>query len=166
MLAKKDAHPENWLIDADGAVVMLDLEASADRPLIAEVVQLLDDYPLCDVSEEGFTERMGLTDHYLDALATYGIVLSYPSPRRLYELFALQRAVFGLALVPAVERHAKSSAALEVMRTRKEHFAALCQWLTEHAHDAAVRTAARTAAAAIGPQHAVPDGELADLSES
>jgi hypothetical protein len=156
MLAKKDAHPENWLVDPDGAVVMLDLEASAERPVLAEVVQLLDDYPLCGVSQDGFAERMELTADYLDALARYGVTLDIDAPRQLYELFVLQRAIFGLALVPSLKRRASSSAALQEVATRKHHFGDLCRWLVEAAEDGAIREAALAAANAIGISETAP----------
>ena len=146
LLAKKDAHPENWLVDAQGAIVMLDLEATSDRPILAEVVQLLEDFPLCDVTESGFEERMELTAEYLAALKRAGVEPGLEDPvRNVYELFALQRAVFGVAFIASVARRATSSSSLREAGTRQEHFSALGRWLSEHSEDPAVRSAAQAA---------------------
>jgi len=146
LLAKKDAHPENWLVDAQGAIVMLDLEATADRPILAEVVQLLEDFPLCDVTESGFDERMQLTAEYLAALKRAGVEPELEAPvRSVYELFALQRAVFGRAFIDSVARRATSSSSLREARARREHFSALGRWLSEDSTDPGVRSAAEAA---------------------
>ena len=65
---KKDAHPENWLIDDYGNICMIDFESSRKQPVIFEVVQLLDDHPLLDETEEGFVRRTAFCKTYMNRL--------------------------------------------------------------------------------------------------
>ena len=75
ILRKKDAHPENWLVNDDDNIVMLDLEASGSSPFLFELVQLLDDYPLLEADPEGWRERLAICEQYVDQLDRLGLDL-------------------------------------------------------------------------------------------
>jgi len=129
-IPKKDAHPENWLVDDDDNLVMLDLESSGSCPLLFEVVQLLDDYPWIEVSPQGWSRRIALTEEYLSVLNRQGIDLRKwnETISSSYAVFALLRSVFGLAR--NIARSSKgSSSALQASTIRNIHYRALLSFL-------------------------------------
>jgi hypothetical protein len=132
LLAKKDAHPENWLIRDDGAMVMLDMEAAGVLPAFYEAVQLIEDYPLCPISNTGWTERIWLIDAYRHALSDYGVEIPSDSDQDiggLYAGFACTRAAIGLARLlrrgPATDQ---STSSLRHQRARLSHLRDLLTW--------------------------------------
>lgn len=65
---KKDAHPENWLVDEDGRLVMIDFESSKGQPVLYDMALLLDDYPFLPIDRAGWFERMARCHEYIDTL--------------------------------------------------------------------------------------------------
>jgi len=96
---KKDAHPENWLIDDFGNLVMLDFENSRSVPAVLEVVQLLDDYPLFSANELDWSIRIRMCNAYLDqkeSLSPTAHPLDFGKVDALYAVFVVTRAAFGI----------------------------------------------------------------------
>ena len=129
-IPKKDAHPENWLVDESGNVVMLDLESVGRCPLLFELVQLLDDYPLLPVDHNGWRERIAHCNVYLNQLAGAGIELHQygTAVPDAYAAFVLLRCAFGLARNRA-RRGRVPSAAVRAGDARETHYLAMLEYL-------------------------------------
>jgi tetratricopeptide (TPR) repeat protein len=131
-IPKKDAHPENWLVDDHGNLVMLDLESSGECPLFFEVVQLLDDYPFLAADRAGWERRMEYCDSYISCLAAAGLDLQFrhASGAEAYGVFALLRIVFGLAR-NRTRRGRANSSAVRAGTIRDRHSLALLEYVAE-----------------------------------
>lgn len=130
-LLKKDAHPENWLIDAGGNVVMLDLETRTFCPVFFELAQLIDDYPFVEVAPEGWRIRMKFCETYADTLLSLNVnsqnyCKALPGA---YEAFALLRAAFGLARNRTKARWSSSSAVRD-SSVRDSHYLRILVFLS------------------------------------
>lgn len=148
-IPRKDAHPENWIVSSNG-LMMIDLEASGNQPLLFEVAQLLDDYGILPINDEGFKSRMELAEYYLKVLGGLGISaeLDRPSLERTYATFWILRCAFGIG---RLRRNAakSTSSSLKRLGQRHEHYVrsltylensgpspevqALAQWLSAQA---------------------------------
>lgn len=121
---KKDAHPENWLIDDHGNLTMIDFESRKPLPAILEVVQLIDDYPLLPATHEGWGARMALCDEYLTTVSNLS---NSPNPvdastvDELYGCFAIMRCAFGLKRASRKNVRFTSSSALRSKGIRVAH---------------------------------------------
>ena len=133
---KKDAHPENWLIDDRGRLSMIDFESSKFLPIPFEVVQLLDDYPLLPASAAGWDKRMELCRKYMTALAEFcekAVVIEPASVDVLYAIMLVLRARFGFQHATRSARGPSSSSALRARDSRLAHYREILAWLsTEH----------------------------------
>ena len=129
-IPKKDAHPENWLLDDENNIVMLDLESVGECPLFFELAQLMDDYPVFPVDDCGWDARLEQCAFYIESLAEDGIDFSWnkADAPRLYEAFVLLRASFGLARNQARAGRIPS-AALRASKQRDAHYRALLDYL-------------------------------------
>lgn len=144
LLAKKDAHPENWIVDEQGRVVMIDLEASSSVPVLLELVLLIDDAPLLDLSDDGFRKRLDIAQMYLDELRQSASHLPLDiNVADLYEMFALYVAARGMLQSRSSRRRAHSSFLRRAVDNRAEHLASLCRAIAGRQS-----TAARAAALA------------------
>ena len=146
-LLKKDAHPENWLVGAHGEIVMIDLEAGAFLPPLFEVAQLLEDYPLLEMTDAGWAMRAELCLDYLALLRAHGVSVESESESvvNAYSAFALLRAAFGIARIHGGKVDPKSppsSSSLRALGLRERHLVGLVQYLTERGGTAPVRHAA------------------------
>lgn len=141
-IPKKDAHPENWLVDDEENVVMLDLESTGHCPLLFEVVQLLDDYPFLPVNDVGWAQRLSYCALYLDRLRTAGIdVERYRAMiPDAYAVFALFRISFGLAR-NKTRRMKIASSAVHAGDLRDKHYLSILDYLAQ-AHSRRVGTLA------------------------
>lgn len=74
LLERRDAHALNWLVDASGRMLAVDLDAKGARPLGFELAQLIEDVQY--LSPDNWAARKDLLHHYLDALNRYGLTLS------------------------------------------------------------------------------------------
>ena len=145
LLSKKDAHPENWLVTQRGEVVMLDLEAQASLPLMFEVAQFLEDYPIFDCSSEGWGSRHAIIDHYLSALSRLAPEFRIPPAsicRAAYESYALVRAAFGIGHTRPSQSLTSSSSVLLAVAARQKHYISLSQYLATHGSNAQTRDVA------------------------
>lgn len=135
---KKDAHPENWLIDEGGRLSMLDFESTKRQPVPFEVVQLLDDYPVLPATDEGWQKRLIATRRYLVLRTQFsGIQLSLLDEPLdfLYAVCLILRVKFGLRQVENNRGNLASSGALRARDARREHYRALASWLRgKHPH--------------------------------
>jgi tetratricopeptide (TPR) repeat protein len=133
---KKDAHPENWLVDDFGNICMIDFESSKTLPVLFEVVQLIDDYPLLEANRESFEYRARLSTKYmseLEALSGVTLGISSDSVGLLYAIFAVLRCGFGLQRSRRLAKAISSSSALRARAERHLHYEQLLSWLsTEH----------------------------------
>jgi tetratricopeptide (TPR) repeat protein len=139
---KKDAHPENWLIDERGRLAMLDFESTKRLPVPFEVVQLLDDYPVIPVTEEGWQRRIVAARRYIALRSQFSgsqISLSDESLAFLYGVCLVLRAKFGLRQVAGDSRNLGSSAALRATSVRREHYREVAYWLAAKHPHAAIR---------------------------
>jgi tetratricopeptide (TPR) repeat protein len=146
LLAKKDAHPENWLVTSRRDIVMLDLEATTQLPLLFEVAQFLEDYPFFDCSTAGWAARLRVVDHYLGTVSRLAPEFSIPALavcRDAYEKYALVRAAIGIGETRTSAPQASSvSSVLRAVTARREHYLALSQYLAMHGTDASTRAVA------------------------
>jgi hypothetical protein len=139
---KKDAHPENWLVDDGGRLVMIDFESSKGQPVLYDTALLLDDYPFLPIDTAGWVVRTALCQRYFETLAT----LAAPIPEELSEGTA---DLYGLCLAfrcglnvqrlrfPADEERASS--ATRAGRLRRAHAEGLLRFLAAEHASAGVR---------------------------
>ncbi len=129
-IPKKDAHPENWLIDDDKNLVMLDLESTANWPIFYELVQLVDDYPLLPANDEGWNQRLAYCNLYLEHLSAAGInLLSYRATSAdAYAIFVLLRIAYGCAR-NRTGKLKRTSSAVHSSSARDIHYFALLDYL-------------------------------------
>lgn len=141
---KKDAHPENWLIDDHDNLTMIDFESRKPLPVLFEVVQLIDDYPLLPITDEGWAARMALCGEYL---ATLSNLSNLPSPvdasmvDELYGCFAVMRCAFGLKRASG-QKIKFTSSALRSKDIRMVHHHELLTFLSQRHRAAGVRAIA------------------------
>lgn len=69
-MRKKDAHPENWLVDESGRLVMIDFESRKGQPALYDTALLLDDYPFLPINKAGWAERMARCHEYIKTLTS------------------------------------------------------------------------------------------------
>jgi hypothetical protein len=148
LVAKKDAHAENWIVTPDSQIVMIDLEAKASTrlPLLYELAQLIEDQGLLSCDDDGWRHREEVIGEYLGEIrrlvrvSKYSIVESSVE----YALFALIRAVANL---PAVSRrHISRTSESSVVRAREHranHYHELIRSIRDRFPDQAVGELAR-----------------------
>lgn len=95
-LARKDAHPLNWLMTPGRTIVAVDFEACGWRPAGYELAQLLDDKPLLPVDKTGWKTRMHLLRRYRRALNRAGVSVEHDHMIRAWEASTAARAVGAL----------------------------------------------------------------------
>lgn len=71
---KRDAHAANWLV-ARKRIVALDFASKKTRPFLYELAQLVEDFPLVPVSDEGWEYRLERVSQYYGVLASFGFEL-------------------------------------------------------------------------------------------
>ncbi len=137
LFVKKDAHPENWLIDDHNNLAMIDFESRKPLPVLFEAVQLLDDYPVVSADSEGWTTRMTMCSEYL---ASYSGLKRDESPLDvrsvdvLYGCFAVIRCAFGIKRAGRKSTVSTSSSTLRAKGTRLDHYRDLLDFLAnDHA---------------------------------
>ena len=128
-LARRDAHPLNWIITPGDNVVAVDFEACGWRPAGYEVAQLLDDRPLLPVDEAGWKARLFLLRQYRRAMRKHGYQIDPEQLVRAWEASTVARAV-GALTSPSSDRNLR------------EHGEALLAWLAEHSNSPQVRAVA------------------------
>ena len=153
LVGKRDAHAENWLIPARSSqrwVALVDLETRAWTPMVFEVAQFLEDFPLLPVTDGGWQQRLNLAHTYLDWLPVRlgGASLSDPDRlREVYESFALTRAIFLLRHLAGSAEPGLSTGSPRMRRARLAHADALVTMLMSsiypHVADLAAVVAAR-----------------------
>jgi tetratricopeptide (TPR) repeat protein len=150
LLPRRDAHPENWLVDERGRVVLLDVESSAPQAVVFEVVQLLDDYPLLTPDAAGTEQRLRLTQRYLSALARATDLEVQVDTAVAYAIYAIRRAVFVLTHRSGTRE--ASSSSLRAWTLRRAHARALLAHIARDGPDERTHTlAARIVAADLQP---------------
>jgi RNA:NAD 2'-phosphotransferase (TPT1/KptA family) len=91
---RRDGHPSNWLVDAAGRLVALDLEASKPAPLGFCLAQLIEDRGMIAATKAGFETRYAAMRNY--AAALHIPTESLPEIESLYDWSALTRAIWVL----------------------------------------------------------------------
>ncbi len=149
---KKDAHPENWIVDRRSRIVMIDLEASKPEIVFRDISQLIDDYPVFANTKEGWDQRLGLVKHYCDEAGLDEI--DAEERERAFTAFAIKRAAFGFTFVPSKMQDAKSSAGRKRLHARRRHYVGLVRFLATNSRFAEARFVAQQLATAFGKQGA------------
>ena len=132
---KKDAHPENWLIDRFGNICMIDFESSKPLPALFEVAQLLEDYPLLAANQENWTRRCNMCRHYLNYFEKFfglSIAIEDSEMEALYAIFAILRCGFGLTYCNRKNKTTLSSSSLKSNQERIIHYMNLLNWFVKN----------------------------------
>jgi hypothetical protein len=127
--AKKDAHPENWLVAPNGKIVMIDLESSRPLPALFELVQLIDDYPALAFDRTGWEKRHELAARYWKSCV--GDPLDHEEAARVYHAFLAVRAAMGYCRWRKGSARTGSSSALQLLHLRADHHSAAARFLIE-----------------------------------
>ncbi|WP_222869717.1 hypothetical protein ROLI_013130 [Roseobacter fucihabitans] len=127
-VAKKDGHAENWIVGPYGKVVVIDLEATQSSAVLLDLAQLIEDFPSLRVTDKGWKERMELVDLYWSALGSADTKPGYVC--ELYELHALQRAVWGHGFCRGKFNYVESSTSRIALSSRSAHFEAILKYLS------------------------------------
>jgi tetratricopeptide (TPR) repeat protein len=150
VVRKKDAHPENWLLGTGGKIIMLDFEAAKRCPLLLDVVQLIDDYPLLKPDSSGWGERLQMVARYLRWLKDLGLSLPAFSTEMIGQVFAAlatYRCAYGLSQQKQKYEKALARDSMSTLRAiglRSEHYKKMLGFLSHHAPSAVVREVAKT----------------------
>jgi hypothetical protein len=147
LFVKKDAHPENWLVTDAGAVLMLDFEASKPCPILLDVAQLLEDYPLLACDAEGWNQRLELISEYLEILAGFGVKWGATAAdcNAWYGALTVARCAFSLRRFDSISRQPSgsfSSSALRAVEWRRAHHRELLRFLSNSSSSPVVRATA------------------------
>ncbi len=148
LLLKKDAHPENWIVGNDQSLTMIDLENTALLPVLFDLCQLVDDYPLADFTATGRRFREDVTREYLDKLMvlapTTRMAFSATDPMRLYYSNLVIRTAFGMARIAKkmTNQVVVTSSSLRGSRTRLDHYVSISNWLRSNFCDDPIGDAA------------------------
>jgi hypothetical protein len=147
---KKDAHPENWLIDDQDHISMIDFESSRSLPVLFEVAQLVDDYPLVSVDPAGWQSRCAMCRQYLTArnelTSSDAIIIDDETMDATYGIFVALRCASGRRSAGRRKKPV-SSASLEARAARVHHYDNLLGWLSAHHSNPGVREFAHLIAA-------------------
>jgi hypothetical protein len=137
MARKCDAHPENWLVQPRGRIIMIDLEAKSHVPCLLDVAQLLDDYPVFPADVNGWRFRLELcADYWLKAM---GIASDPQVIEAAYTALALFRCAFGLDYCAREICRRSASSALRALELRNVHYENLLVFLATHGVSARAR---------------------------
>ena len=146
---KKDAHGGNWLWSRTaGGLVMLDVEGTASRPALLELMTLLDDVRVLDLDRDGWATRRELAGRYLQAagidFAAVGDLDAVMEADLLYV------ATTGLR---RLQRHAVEASArgLRFTGLQRDHYHAALRFLAVQAQTDAVQALAAHLLDAAGP---------------
>lgn len=117
---RRDAHPMNWLVDADNRILAVDLESTGVRPYGYEIAQLLEDGQLLDPDD--WESRRAVVKAYTDSWQfVSGQVLTEAEAFHLYQLGAIARAVRAISLPSASSQtRAFGGKTLEVLSSKGE----------------------------------------------
>ncbi len=153
LLAKKDAHAENWIVTPNQQIAMIDLEATRSLPLFYEMAQLIEDHGLLTCDEEGWRWREELVHEYLNELRQF-VELSCDERANgemiWYAGFALVRALTNLPLVG--RRHITRTTESSVVRAREQratHYVQLIESIQMRCPNDSVNAFARVMIAEI-----------------
>ena len=90
LVRKRDGHASNWLVDAVGRIVAIDLECSEFVPIGYDVTQLIEDHALIPANPDGWNKRLEIMKRYLEHME---YPLSDADMVKAYGWFALARAL-------------------------------------------------------------------------
>ena len=102
LVRKRDAHASNWVVDAAGRLIAVDLEAVSFLPVVHDIAQLIEDCGLLPVNDEGFTHRSRLVRDYVGWL---DVDVDEGSALVAYDWFALSRVVRVVSSANASRAH-------------------------------------------------------------
>ena len=139
---KKDAHPENWLVDEGGRLVMIDFESSKGQPALYDTALLLDDYPFLPIDSAGWMERMAQCQEYFETLQS----LAAPMPAALrnetadlYGVCLAFRCGVNVQRLRFPSDEERASSATRAGRFRRAHAEGLLRYLVAEHASAGVR---------------------------
>lgn len=119
-MRRRDAHPDNWIVTEDGAVVAFDFEASTARPLFYELAQLTEDGQLLAAPDLGARHR--LLNAYVRGLGDCPALAEMPR-----EQFLHLYATGGMARCVRIASDSTSS--VDGIERAMQTFNALERWL-------------------------------------
>ena len=137
---KKDAHAENWIV-LGRRLMMLDLESTANVPVLFELAQLIEDCGALPATIQGWHTRMKLADRYLSALAKLGcsVPISQEDVELLYSLFWLLRCLFGFAYARRQSNATSSSSVIGRLAFRYSHWQQSAVYLARSSAHSSIR---------------------------
>lgn len=137
LLPKKDAHPGNWLV-LDSGLAMIDLEATAFRPLCYEVAQLIDDHPAIELSDAGFQARTELVEHYVAQFRKFTVPSALAGDAKsLYPFCWVLRCAHGVGYCHRNYRSAEPKERA-VLQARRNHYEASLDFMANRFGDGPV----------------------------
>jgi tetratricopeptide (TPR) repeat protein len=162
---KKDAHAENWLVMPRSDVMIIDLESTKVLPLLYEVAQLVEDYPLAACDAAGDNLRGELLATYLSTFSSLVPSFALPSPEvaiSAFQSFAIARSLIGVASIHQRRRNQPTgltssvSSSLRAAPFRERHYVALMEHLTSAGVTCTIRESAKLASELFASVHASP----------
>lgn len=149
LLLKKDAHPENWIVGFDNTITIFDFENSALLPILFDLCQLVDDYPLAKFDLNGINFRKLAIEKYLSTI--YGLTpeikdeVGDSDVEHIYYSNLVARTAFGMGriMLKLVGESDVSSSALKGNMQRMRHYVNAATWLSTRYEDEAIGKAAR-----------------------
>ena len=148
LVKKRDAHSGNWVVDSANRLIAVDLEAGSFLPVGHDVAQLVEDYAVLPVSDEGFARRRELIQIYVTRL---DVDVDADVTIAAYGWFSLLRATW-------IASSASAS------KARHAHARQLAQYLATTTDQSGVRAPAEMLVAALHQFTGVNIGGTVDAS--
>lgn len=139
---KKDAHPENWLVDVYGRLVMIDFESTKGQPILYDLVLLLDDYPFLSIESDGWEERMRQCREYVQVLQSLTTTIPTSLNNQindLYGIFLVFRCGVNIQRLRFPPRNVRDSSSTRAGVLRQAHAEHLLRFLLKHHESEGVR---------------------------
>lgn len=149
LFLKKDAHPENWIIGFDRTLTVFDFENSTLMPILFDLCQLLDDYPLANFDSNGIKYRQLAIQNYLSVMCQLVPELKtevkYIDVEHIYFSNLVARTAFGMGriMLKLAGESDVSSSALKGNKQRMRHYYNAATWLSSNYEYEAIGAAAK-----------------------
>lgn len=139
---KKDAHPENWLVDEGGRLVMIDFESVKGQPVLYDTALLLDDYPFHSIDGAGWVERMARCHEYIETLRALAPMIPealHNEAADLYGLCLVFRCGVNVQRLRFPSEEERASSTTRAGRLRRAHAEGLLRFLGDQHASVGVR---------------------------
>lgn len=129
LVARRDAHPENWFVTPTNDLVILDVEFPTCKFFLEELVQLTEDLPILGWSESEVRQRREWLEEYWIDYRAFGGVVSDIGLEALWEFYLALTVVLGIFGIGLASRNLESSSITSFQRgrwrVRREHYLGL-----------------------------------------